>query len=84
MEMDKLKTFVNSFYRPKNNTENERLLIDNLNNAKAQVEFELKEAKNVLNEKTSEIIRETQDRFVLANKELNEKIDTLVAQTVKK
>jgi len=84
MEMDKLKTFVNSFYRPKNNTENERLSIDNLNNAKAQVEFELKEAKNVLNEKTSEIIRETQDRFVLANKELNEKIDTLVAQTVKK
>ena len=82
MEMDKLKTFVNSFYRPKNDGGNEKSLIDNLNIAKAQVDYELKEAKNVLNEKTGEIMKETHDRLLLANNNVNEKIENMIAQAL--
>jgi hypothetical protein len=67
--LEKLKVFVNSFYKSKETAEAEKIIQENLRVGKI-VEMEVNETKAVLDTKIPEIMKETMDRIDLANKEI--------------
>jgi hypothetical protein len=67
--LEKLKVFVNSFYKSKDDVEKEKVMQENLRIGKI-VEMEVNETKTVLESKIPEIMKETSDRIDLANKEI--------------
>ena len=69
LALEKLKVFVNSFYKSKEAAEAEKIIQDNLRVGKI-IEMEVNETKAVLDAKIPEIMKETMDRIDLANKEI--------------
>lgn len=65
---EKLKTFVNSFYKSKDTYENEKLMQEQLMQGKL-TEFEVKETKAYLDVKIPELVKETSDKIQLTSKE---------------
>jgi hypothetical protein len=67
--MEKLKTFVKSFYKSKSIVETDKVIQDQLKMQK-QIDYEVNETKNILDNVIPEIIQEANDRITIANKEL--------------
>lgn len=72
--LEKLKVFVNSFYKSKEDAEKQKVMQDNMRMGKI-VEMEVNETKTVLDSKIPEIIKETNDRIDLANKEIMKNVN---------
>lgn len=79
--LDKLKTFVNSFYKSKVDTEKEKEIAEK-NKELKKIEREVRETQNFLENRIPELIKETDEKVKIANnlvlknvniEELNEK-----------
>lgn len=67
--IEKLKTFVSSFYKSKDTADKEKLIEEQLRLGRL-TEFEVNEAKVYLENKIPEIVKESSDKIVLASKEV--------------
>ena len=81
--MEKLKTFVNSFYKSKTALESEKLKEEQSKLAKEK-EHEIKEVTNYLEKKVPEIVNEASERIMIANKDILKTANTHISNVLEK
>jgi hypothetical protein len=76
---EKLQNLKNSFYKPKEINENERILKEKLNNDQI-IQYELKETENILKTKLPEIIHEANEYMNIVNSNIMKSVNNQLAK----